>query len=303
MDVLCVGHAAWDISVFVPEYPAENSKCEIDTMIECGGGPAANAAYLLSRWGASCALAAALGDDSYAKRLLDEFALVGTDTSLARPSPDRATPVSVILVNKKSGSRTIVNRKREERPAPLGLSPLPAWSPPPRVLLFDGHELEAALEAMRRFPDAKTILDAGSLREGTRVLAGRVDYLVSSERFARQFCGLSDLETPECRQAAVAALHSHNGKTVVITLGERGLVYGTGDDVCDLPAFSARAVDTTAAGDIFHGAFAYGVLTGLGWIETLRLAAAAAAISVSVRGGRTSIPSLDQVREMLRRVR
>jgi sugar/nucleoside kinase (ribokinase family) len=110
MDVLCVGHAAWDISLFVPGYPAENSKCETDAMIECGGGPAANAAYLLSRWGASCALAVALGADSYARRILDEFALVGTDTSLARQSPDRATPVSVILVNQSNGSRTIVNR-------------------------------------------------------------------------------------------------------------------------------------------------------------------------------------------------
>ncbi len=62
-------------------------------------------------------------------------------------------------------------------------------------------------------------------------------------------------------------------------------------------------MDTTAAGDIFHGALAYGILTGLGWIETLRLASAAAAISVTVRGGRTSVPSLDQVQEMLRRAR
>jgi len=303
MDVLCVGHAAWDISVFVPAYPAENSKAETDTMIECGGGPAANAAYLLSRWGASCALAAALGADSYARRILDEFALVGTDTSLAQQSPDRATPVSVILVNQTSGSRTIVNRKREDRPAPFELSPAPAWSPPPRVLLFDGHELGASLEAMRRFPDAKSILDAGSLREGTRVLSGRVDYLVSSERFARQFCGIPDLETPERRQTAVAALYAHNGRPVVITLGERGLVYGTGDGFWHLPAFPVQAVDSTAAGDIFHGAFAYGILTGLGWLETLRLASAAAAISVTVRGGRTSIPSLDQVQEMVGRAR
>ena len=299
MDVLCVGHAAWDISVFVPGYPTENSKCEIDTMIECGGGPAANAAYLLSRWGTSCALAAALGADSYATRILDEFAAVGTDTSLSRPSPDRATPVSVILVNQESGSRTIVNRKREQRPAPLDLEPMPAWSPPPRVLLFDGHELAASLEAMRQFPDAKTILDAGSLREGTRVLAGRVDYLVSSERFSRQFCDLSDLETPERQQAAVAALSAHNRHSVAITLGERGLVYGTGDDVRHLPAFPAKAVDTTGAGDIFHGAFAYGILSGLPWLETLRLAAASAALSVTARGGRTSIPSLDQVQELL----
>ena len=60
MDVLCVGHAAWDISVFVASYPAENSKREIHTMIECGGGPAANAAFLLSRWGVASAFAVKL---------------------------------------------------------------------------------------------------------------------------------------------------------------------------------------------------------------------------------------------------
>lgn len=299
MDVLCVGHAAWDITVFVPEYPAENSKCEIHRMLECGGGPAANAASLLSRWDARCALAAALGADSYAERILDEFAAAGTDTSLVRRDSDGATPVSVILVNETNGSRTIINRKHPGRSIALGLLSLPAWDPPPQVLLFDGHELEASLEAMRAFPRAKTILDAGSLREGTRVLSGRVDYVVSSERFARQFAGLPDLDTVERQEAALAALHRHNGREVVITLGERGLIDGTGEKVRRLSAFPVRAVDTTAAGDIFHGAFAYGVLSGLPRLETLRLAAAAAACSVTRPGGRTSIPTLTQVREML----
>jgi sugar/nucleoside kinase (ribokinase family) len=303
MDVLCVGHAAWDISVFLPAFPSENSKAEIETMLECGGGPAANAAYLLSCWGAACALAADLGADPYADRVLEEFAAVGTDTSLVRRNPESATPVSVILVNQSSGSRTIVNRKLPRRTSPLTISPPPAWDSPPKVLLFDGHELAASLEAMELFPQAKSILDAGSLREGTRVLAERVDYLVSSERFARQVSGLPDLDTPDRQQAALAALHRLNGRPVVITLGERGLVHGTADCFEHLAAFPVRAVDTTGAGDIFHGVFAYGVLTGLPWLETLRLASAAAARSVTVPGGRPSIPSLAHVQEMLRDAR
>jgi sugar/nucleoside kinase (ribokinase family) len=78
------------------------------------------------------------------------------------------------------------------------------------------------------------------------------------------------------------------------------MLYGTGDGVEQLPAFPVQAVDTTAAGDIFHGAFAYGVLQGLADHETLRLAAATAALSVTERGGRTSIPALAQVEELLR---
>ena len=174
---------------------------------------------------------------------------------------------------------------------------------PPRVLLFDGHELQASLEAMERFPDAKTLLDAGSLRPGTRELASRVDYLVCSERFACQMSGLPNLDSPANQAKAVAALYACNGHPVVITQGERGMLRGTDQHVERWPAFEVETVDTTAAGDVFHGAFAYGVVTGLSDDATLRLAAAAAALSATARGGRTSIPSLPQVQEMLRHAR
>ena len=299
MDVLCVGHASWDINLFLDGFPPENSKCEIRTMLECGGGPAANAAYLLSRWGVSCGIAAAIGDDSHGRRVVDEFTVAGTDVTLLDRSPNHPTPVSVILVNERTGSRTIVNRKAARPPIPLRLS-AELSSRAPRVLLFDGHELEASLDAMERFPEALTILDAGSLRDGTRELAERVRFLVSSERFARQMCGVSDLESHEDQARAVTALHACNGNPVVITRGERGMLYGTSDRVEQLPAFPVKAVDTTAAGDIFHGAFAYGVLQEISDHEALRLAAATAALSVTVRGGRTSIPALAAVEELLR---
>jgi sulfofructose kinase len=302
MDVLCIGHAAWDISVFVDGYPAENSKAEIHTMLECGGGPAANAACLLSRWGVACGIAAAVGADSYGDRIAEEFLAAGTDITLLERSSNNVTPVSVIVVNEQNGSRTIINRKGTVPifvSAKMGLSPL---MPAPRVLLFDGHELAASLQAMELFPNAKTILDAGSLRDGTRELAKRVDYLVSSERFARQMSGVPDLDSAENQAKALAALYEYNRHPVVITRGEREILFGYMDRLERFPTFPVQAVDTTAAGDIFHGAFAYGVLTESTVKQTLQLAAAGAALSVTAPGGRTSIPSLAQVREMLRHV-
>jgi sugar/nucleoside kinase (ribokinase family) len=298
MDVLCVGHASWDISFFLEGFPAENSKLEIRSMIECGGGPAANAAYLLARWGISSGLAASVGADAYGNRIAEELAAAGADIALLDRDPSGVTPVSAILVNQKNGSRTIINRKATGG-GPLKLKSPPSLGVAPRVMLFDGHELEASLWAMELFPDALTILDAGSLREGTRELAKRVDFLVSSERFACQFSDLPDLASSENQAKAIAALSAWNGKPVVITRGERGMLRGTSENFQHYPAFSVEAIDTTAAGDIFHGAFAYGVLKGLPIEETLRLSAAAAAISVTIRGGRPSIPDLSQVREML----
>lgn len=302
MDVLCIGHAVWDISVFVDGYPAENSKCEIRTMLECGGGPAANAAYLLSRWGVSCGIAAVIGNDAYGDRIAEEFKGVGVDVAfLARTL--EPTPVSVILVNQRNGSRTVINRKPVRRGSPLELSPLSSEKPAPQVLLFDGHELDASLHAMEMFPEARTILDAGSLRDGTRELAKRVDFLVSSERFACQFTELPDLKSRENQARAMTALRTYNGRPVVITRGEHGLLYDAGDHIEQMPAFAVQAVDTTGAGDIFHGAFAYGVLKGLSIEETLRLASAAAALSVTVQGSRTSVPTLSQTQAFLGRQR
>ncbi len=296
VDVLCIGHAAWDITLPLPGFPAEDGKVEIPALIESGGGPAANAAWLLSAWGVRCGFAGVVGDDDRGRRVVDEFAAAGTDTSLVEHRPDVPTPLSVILVNQHTGSRTVVNRRVPA--APLALGDVPG--PPPRVLLFDGHELPASQAAMDRFPGARTILDAGSLRDGTRVLAGRVEFLVASERFGRQITGLPPLDGPDRWAAAVAALSALNGRPVVITLGRHGLVHGTADAWDHWPAVPATAIDTTAAGDAFHGAFAYGVLTGMSWTDTLRLTTTTAALSVQRLGGRRSFPPLDRVRASMR---
>ena len=140
MDVLCIGHASWDISVFLDGYPAENSKWEIHAMLECGGGPAANAAYLLSQWGVSCGLAASIGADTYGDRIAEEFLAAGADIAWLDRNPANVTPVSVILVNQRNGSRTIINRKAASRDGPLKLSTELLRGSAPRVLLFDGHE-------------------------------------------------------------------------------------------------------------------------------------------------------------------
>jgi sulfofructose kinase len=296
IDVLCVGHAAWDVTARVPAFPTEDDKAEATALVECGGGPAANAAVLLARWGVGSAFAGVVGGDEYGWRIEREFRDAGVIVSALERRPGHPTPVSLILVSERTGSRTIVTRKPAG--APLTLLPLPGT---PRVLLFDGHELPAALAAMERFPAAATVLDAGSVRDGTVELAGRVGHLVASERFARQFTGLPALDTPDRQAAAVAALHRANGHPVVITLGARGLVHGTADRCEWLPAFPAWVVDTTAAGDVFHGAYVYGLLTGLPLAETLRLAAVAAALSVEAPGGRPSIPELARVRAALAR--
>ena len=300
LDVLCIGHAACDVSLFVDQYPPENSKCETHESLEACGGPAANAAWLLSSWGLRCGFAGLVGDDVHGRRIRDEFTAAGTDVSLLELRAGHATPLSMILVNRPTGSRTIINRKLKGASLSLDAATLKPLSP--RVLLFDGHELAASLNALQAFPHAVSILDAGSWREGTAALAGKVDYLAASERFALQATGMTSLQGEPERIECLAKLSESFGTKTIITLGERGLIFDMGDGFRHLPAFPANTVDTTAAGDIFHGALAFAIADGMPLTEALRLASMTASLSVREVGGRSSIPSLAAVKEALSQV-
>ena len=297
VELLAIGLASYDLSFFVDEYPRENSKLETHEMMEQGGGPAANAAYLLSLWGVNCAFAGLIGDDLHGRRIMDEFRQIGTNLSLTELRPNHSTAVSVILVNTKTGSRTIVNNKAAE--GALRLNTFSIREIDPAALLFDGHELAASLTAIERFPHAVSILDAGSLRPGTEELAARVRYLVASERFALQVSGLRDLSGDAAQQECLRKLRSlaRRDAVIVVTLGPNGVIYEEHGMLQRIPASPVEAIDTTAAGDVFHGAFSYAILRGLSLHAALRLSTIAAGLSVQKRGGRQSIPSLRTVEE------
>lgn len=293
--VLCVGHACWDLSFYADEYPAENSKLETDLLLESGGGPAANAAWLLARWGVPTALGALMGEDGFGARALAELQEAGVNCELVELRAGHVTPVSSILINRANGSRTICNRKR------AGQWGLPMRAPAgadPAFLLFDGHEPAASLEALRAFPSAISVLDAGSLREGTRLLAPRVNYLIGSQRFAAQVLGASfRLGAP---LEAACRLRAVYGVAAAVTLGEKGVSFDDGREAGWIPALPVAPQDTTAAGDIFHGAFVYGLRKEMGFEAALRLGNTAAGLSVQRRGGRRSTPELSEVLEAMR---
>jgi sulfofructose kinase len=297
VDILCIGNASYDINIPLEKFPQENTKIEISSLFEEGGGPASNAAFLLSKWGTLCSFAGLVGSDIYGRRIKQELEAVGTNLSLFEMRDGHDTPLSIIMVNKQSGSRTVINRKKQGVFLNIDFAALEEMNP--KVLLFDGHEPYAALKAVDKFPDAKSVLDAGSLREGINALAENVDYLVCSERFALSYTGLSQISSEEEYNKCISELYKLNGKHVVITLGERGLVYEESGNVKTLPAYASKAVDTTGAGDIFHGAFAYGVLHNMSLLDILRLSSMTAALSVSASGARRSIPELEHVMEAL----
>ena len=119
-----------------------------------------------------------------------------------------------------------------------------------------------------------------------------VDYVVASERFALEYSNQTSVEAGLAKLATVSP-------NVVVTLGERGLIWQRGTARGQLAAFPVNAVDTTGAGDAFHGAFAAGLALGMGWDELLRYASAVGALCCTKVGGRVGIPTAQEVREFL----
>jgi sulfofructose kinase len=291
LNILCIGHSSLDIILKVDSFPREDTKSLAAERSISGGGPAANAAALLALWGVSVSLAGPVGRDPFGPLIIEELKEYGVDTRGIVEYPEYPTPVSAVLVNGSTGSRSIVNHRSTEDlfELPVSLSGLD-----PEVLLFDGHCLAASRAAMARWPEALTVLDAGSLRGATWELVELVDYPVASAAFASAMLG-EDLSGPEQVFRALELLQQRNGNCAVITLGEKGGVWALGDRRGGYDALAVKAVDTTAAGDIFHGAFAYGMLQHWDLDHILHFAARAAGLAVTRNGGRASFPALDQV--------
>ncbi len=280
VDVLCVGFACYDLTFSVDHHPAPDDKIFADGLTQCGGGPAANAAVAAARLGRSVAFAGYLGNDVYGDLHVEEFIREDVSTELIARGKS-PTPLSVILV-KPDGARTVVNYKGGAEYLPecgIDFSRVR-----PRAILFDGHQpnLSSALALWARENSVPTVLDAGSVHKGSVDLFPLVTHVVASAKFARQFSGQDD---PYRALDMMARSHP----SVVVTLGDKGLIWKTGRGSGQLDAPKVDVVDTTGAGDAFHGAFAAGLSMGMEWDDLLRYSSAYAARCCTKMGARTGM--------------
>lgn len=290
VDVLCVGNASFDLVFGVDAHPAADEKTIAPSFLSCGGGPAANAAVAAARLGCTAAFAGYLGMDVYGDWHVAELQQEGVRVDLVVRGA-APTPLSAILV-KPGGKRTVINHRAGTQP--LAETSIDFFRCAPKIILFDGHEPALSIslaQTAKRF-SIPTVLDAGSVHRGTQELIDLVEYLVASEKFAVDFSGETEVEKALLKLASVST-------GVVVTLGERGLIWKTNESEGRLPAFAVDVVDTTGAGDAFHGAFAAELAMGKNWRELLRYASAVGALCCTKFGARPGLPAALEVTNFL----
>lgn len=291
MKVLCIGHAAYDITIPVDSYPVENTKKRISKRIECGGGPASNAAYLLAKWNIETYFAGMVGDDLYGDRIKKEFEEVGVNTKYLIQSKDYQTTSSFVIVNQENGNRTIF----AYRPPSVNLGVID-FDFTPDFILIDGHEPELSKETLKKYPSAISLIDAGRPKKEVIELCYLVNYLVCSKEFAEEVSGIKvDYDDLTTITDIYNYLKNEFKNNVVITLEDKGCVYEQEGDIKIISSLKVKALDSTGAGDIYHGAFMYGLTQNFDIEKVVSYANLAGAISVTRVGGRYSIPTLEEV--------
>lgn len=293
--VVCVGIAVLDRIHAVAQLPVGPGKHFAHSLTEAGGGPAATAAVTVARLGGEAALWSRVGDDRAGETILAELAAYGVATDAVRRCPGARSSTASIAVE-PGGERQIVTY------VDPALDPDPAWLPLDALgaagcLLADLRWPEGSQRALRAASarGLPAVLDADVAPDpaAVRPLLALASHVVFSEPGLRQATGAADPADGLARARALAP------GILAVTLGERGaLVFGDYGPQ-HIPAFPIAAVDTTGAGDVFHGALALALAEGQALGPGLRFAAAAAALKCIRPGGRAGIPDRRAVAQFL----
>jgi ribokinase len=297
--ITVLGSINMDLVVHAPRFPAPGETLLGGPFATHPGGKGANQAIAAARLGDArdVALIGCVGDDGYGAELRGVFAREGFEAAGVEERADAATGVGVITVDASGQNHIVVASGANATVTPDDVERHAAAITAAGVLVL---QLEIPLPAIQRGmrlareAGVRVLLNAAPARELPSEVLRAVDVLVVNELEARTLAGASAGDVG----ALARALAARGPELVVVTLGERGAVLFDGAVLVERSAHAVRAVDTTAAGDAFVGAFARALIEDRSSADALAFASAAGACAVTVEGAVPSLPSRAAVEEL-----
>ncbi len=290
--VVCVGLSCLDHVWRVERFPPVASRTDASDYRVQGGGPAATAAVAAARLGVRAELVALHGDDAAGETLLAELAGHGVEVSAVRRLPGALSFVSAVLVARNGERWIFPYRGRGLQDDPAWLAGVSFAGAGALVIDLRHPRLCRAAAESARAEGVAVVADYGNLRHFEH--AHLADHLLVSRECAAELLGRDE------PAAALTRLRQRSDQVVGITLGADGVLLDDGSDTVRLLAPTVEAVDTTGAGDVFHGAYAAGLARGFAARQAAAYAVAVAAMACRTFGARTGIPSDAEARDFLR---
>ena len=293
-EVIGVGLCTVDLLFAVPRPPIFGGLMRASAYLRQGGGPVATALVALARLGVSTRFIGRVGDDDDGDFIRADFAREGVDNSRIQVETGALSRIALVLVDETTGERGFTARPENCRPLTAGDLDREDIAAA-RVLHLDDAD-EPSMQAARWAKEDGTcvVFDGTWNHEDLDAFLPLVDVPIVSEPFVEAWMpGASPREV-------IDRLWGFGPQIAVYTLGEKGCVVRWGEGEGAFPCFATDVVDTTGAGDAFHGGFIYGLLQGWKVEQVVRFASAVAALNCRQLGGRTGLPDRPEVDEFLR---
>jgi ribokinase len=299
--VVVVGSSNTDMILRVAHVPRPGETLLGGSFSTAPGGKGANQAVAAARAGGSVAFIARLGRDSLGDDALAGFQREGMTLSHVTRDPGEPSGVALIFVGSDGENSIGVAGGANQRLSPRDIAAAKGLIKGARVLLL---QLETPLKTVEAAADlarkagVEVILNPAPAQVLPDSLLRKISLLTPNETEASMLTGIGVADIPSATQAA-RALQKRGARDVIVTMGANGALVAIGEEATWVPGFKVKAVDTTAAGDVFNGALAVRIAEGCKVIDAVRFAHAAAAISVTRRGAQPSIPTRREINARL----
>jgi len=299
--ILVIGSFMTDLVVQTPKVPVEGETIIGNTFNRFTGGKGANQAVAAARLGGDVTMIGKLGEDDFGREHIDALKFENINHHSILIDSQASTGVGNVVIDSNGNNRIIVVPGANLR---LSEKDIEAFE---NVIINSDIvvlQLEVPMETVYKSIElankhGKTIiLNPAPAQPIDPKYMDKVDYFVPNETEASLLTNIevSNLETAE-KAAEVLLLQGY--KNVIITLGSKGVIFKNNTEMKFLKAYTVKAVDTTAAGDSFIGSFAYGLSNNMSIEQSLNLAVAASALTVTKLGAQPSLPKIDDVNELL----
>jgi sulfofructose kinase len=296
-DVVGVGLNATDTLILVPHFPAYAGKAPFTREILSPGGQVASAMVACARLGLRVRYIGAVGDDERGQVQMESLRSAALDIEHVQLRRNCANQTAYIVVDQSTGERTVFWRRDEcLRIDPEQIAPEQITNA--RMLHIDGHDTAAVAHAARiaRAEGIPVTMDVDTIYAGLDKVLPNVDYLIASSEFPGRWTGEGDpfraLETMQ---------NEYGMRVAAMTVGAHGALARIDGKFVYSPAFVVNCIDTTGAGDVFHGAFCYAVLQEMSMREALEFSNAMAALNCTALGARGGIRGLEDIRALIAR--
>lgn len=299
--IVVVGSSNTDLVIQVPHLPAPGETILGGKFVTAPGGKGANQAVGAARAGGRVTFIAKVGNDSFGRQALAGFRREGLDVSQIRRDAKNPSGVALIFVSAKGENSIAVADSANGRLAPRDISPAAIASA--GIVVTQLETPLATVAAAVRLAHAKSIpviLNPAPAQKLPDNLLAKVTYLTPNENECAILTGIRPNGGEKAARRAADVLLSRGAGTVILTLGAGGAYVASRNLHALVPAFRVRAVDTTAAGDIFNGALAVALFEGKPILDAVLFANAAAALSVTKLGAQSSAPMRREIDQFLR---